>query len=144
MYDSLRCLFATLVPKLSDSVLPYGPAGLRMTLAAIHHRDQRKILPMFIFCWRRQPLRGGSGSSPNGFIAFPLFVFVITLLRLDCQRLIRLKHFTLASGQIDPNDESVASYRRAFLRSTRCNRAQFSAGVNAMPGRQICVVDDVV
>src|SRR5262249_28862196 len=144
MYDPLRCSFATLVPRSSDSVLPFGPAGLRIALALMHDCDHRVMPSPFVFCWRRPSLSSGGCPLSNGFIAFRLFVFVFVGLRLDCQRLVELEHFTSTSGQIDPNDESIAPCRGVFLRPTRCDRAQFSAGFNAMPGRQICVVDDAV
>src|SRR5215813_11709013 len=140
MYDPLRCSFATLVPRLSDSVLPYGPAGLRMTSASIHHCDHCEILSPLIL-WR-----GCQSPSccccplSNGFIAF-LSLFVVPWP--DGQWLVELNHLAPTGGQVDPNDDSIARCRRAF-RSTRCDRAQFLAGVNAMPGRQICVVDDAV
>src|SRR5262245_22331911 len=99
MYDSLRCSFATLVPRLSDSGLPFGPAGLRIALALMHDWDHRVMLSPFAFCWRRPSLSGGGCPLSNGFIVFPLFVFVFVGLWLDCQRLVELEHFTPTSAQ---------------------------------------------
>lgn len=113
MYDSLRCSFATLVPRLSDPMLPCDPAGLRMTSTSIHHCDHCEILSPLILCWRRrQSPRGCCCPLSNGFIAYPFFVFVV--LWLDFQRLVELNHLAPTGGQIDPNDELIARCRRAF------------------------------